>query len=932
MPAPEINVRLTADGVQDVVNAFKRVQQEAKETKEKTALLSETMQQLGELMPVLSIGLAVEKMVELGKSAMESTVNIGRLAEKTGASVGTLSVLAMAAHDAGIEQDALGQSLVRLARSQEQASTGNAKSRQAFQALGISLDDLKKKNPADMLVEVAQHLQANIPDGAQRAAVAMQLFGRGGASIIPLLDEIGQADGFERAKERAQELGLYLSDDFVAQAKQGEEAIREMQDITQGFAMQFMAGFMPQATKAVADFAGSITSKGGGSLKDLGNLAGNVVRGIVNVFLVAGQTIGAVFASIADGAVQTFKTVLAVAEKLDQNDFKGAWNALKGGVSEGLSRQGSIWSGYGSMVKAEYSENPEAPKVKHTGGGTGGSGDGTTQADKDKALREQQKLIDARVAYEDAVANAELQKQKLRDQQAEAEDKSRYDAGLETLTAYYDARAARINAEADAEQSILEKKLANEENAAAQLMGESKDFIDQLIKQGPEAVEAAAGTNTQALAMLQKVAATRAQMDEQEIKRQTELAKNETERHQAEVQANQRALTDRQKLYELEGNTSAAQQLALERELQQTDELLTKLGVAEDERAAILNRARVNATARNQIGALGQSGQDEFSSLQTATAAIQDKANAGLISQVDAEAQIYRLEAQRLPVLQSIVQQMSEAVDNAAAQLLYLQPGTDDYNAQLQVVNNLQRQVDQYTRNVDSLGTSLHNATCFTVELSNRLTTEGTGAVVGFFDAWSQGSKSFSGALADIGKTFEQILTHMIDQMMVYYALMALVGWLAPGSSFYTSLSKSGPFGGLMGHADGGYTGNVATNKVAGIVHGKEFVLNAAATSRWGLPLLQAMNAGTIGSVASSSTYSSLGSMSDGGGDSGPLVELNIDTNGQPAQTSRRTGPNGQSIIDVVIGQVASDIASGGKVGQSIQSTFGVSRKGNIRG
>ena len=38
MPAPEINVRLTADGVQDVVNAFKRVQQEAKETKEKTAL------------------------------------------------------------------------------------------------------------------------------------------------------------------------------------------------------------------------------------------------------------------------------------------------------------------------------------------------------------------------------------------------------------------------------------------------------------------------------------------------------------------------------------------------------------------------------------------------------------------------------------------------------------------------------------------------------------------------------------------------------------------------------------------------------------------------------------------------------------------------------------------------------------------------------
>jgi hypothetical protein len=932
MPASEINVRLTADGVQDVVNAFKRVQQEAKETKEKTALLSETMQQLGELMPVLSIGLAVEKMVELGKSAMESAVNIGRLAEKTGSSVGTLSVLAMAAHDVGIEQDQLGQSLVRLARSQDQASTGNAKAKQAFQALGISMDDVKKKNPADMLVEVAQHLQTNIPDGAQRAAVAMTLFQRGGANIIPLLDEIGQADGFERAKEKAQDLGLYLSDEFVAQAKQGEEAIRDMQDITQGFAMQFMAGFMPQATKAVTDFAGAITTKGGSSLKDLGDIAGNVVRGIVNVFLGAGQLIGAVFESIADGAVQTFKTVIAVAEKLDQNDFKGAWNALKGGVSEGLSRQGAIWTAFGSMVKAEYTENPPTPTAKKTGGGTGGSGDGTTQGDKDKALRERQKLIDARAAYEDTVSNAELQKQKLRDQQAEAEEKARYDAGLETLSAYYDARADRIHAAASAEQAILQTKLDAEENAAAQLMGKSKDFIDQLIQQGPQAVEAAAGTNTQALAMLQKVAATQAQMDEQEIKRQTELQKNETERHQAEVQANQRALTDRQKLYELEGNTSAARQLALEKELQETDELLRKLGVAEDERAAILARAAANATARNQVGALGQSGADEFTSLQAATGAIQDKANAGLISQVDAEAQILRLESERLPVLQGIAKQMQDAVDNAALQLLYLQPGTDDYNAQLQVVNNLERQVDQYTRNVDSLGASLHHATSFTVELSNQLTSQGTGAVVGFFDAWSQGSKSFSSALSDMGKTFEQIITHMIDQMLVYYALMALVGWIAPNSGLYTSLKASGPFSGLTGHAGGGYTGDQPTNRISGVVHGKEFVFNAAATRNWGLPLLQAMNAGTIGSVANGSTYSSLGSMSDGGGESGPLVELNIDTNGQPAQTSRRTGPGGQSIIDVVIGQVASDIAGGGKVGQSIQSTFGVSRKGNIRG
>ena len=42
----------------------------------------------------------------------------------------------------------------------------------------------------------------------------------------------------------------------------------------------------------------------------------------------------------------------------------------------------------------------------------------------------------------------------------------------------------------------------------------------------------------------------------------------------------------------------------------------------------------------------------------------------------------------------------------------------------------------------------------------------------------------------------------------------------------------------------GGFTGNVATNQVAGVVHGQEFVLNAATTRRLGVGNLNALNAG----------------------------------------------------------------------------------------
>jgi tape measure domain-containing protein len=46
------------------------------------------------------------------------------------------------------------------------------------------------------------------------------------------------------------------------------------------------------------------------------------------------------------------------------------------------------------------------------------------------------------------------------------------------------------------------------------------------------------------------------------------------------------------------------------------------------------------------------------------------------------------------------------------------------------------------------------------------------------------------------------------------------------------------------GFSTGGYTGNMGVNDIAGVVHGKEYVLNAAATKRIGVDNLNAMNKG----------------------------------------------------------------------------------------
>lgn len=67
------------------------------------------------------------------------------------------------------------------------------------------------------------------------------------------------------------------------------------------------------------------------------------------------------------------------------------------------------------------------------------------------------------------------------------------------------------------------------------------------------------------------------------------------------------------------------------------------------------------------------------------------------------------------------------------------------------------------------------------------------------------------------------------------------------------------------GFSTGGYTGNMGVNDVAGVVHGKEYVLNAAATKRIGVDNLNAMNKG--GSIGNNNVSVNVAVNADGSSD-----------------------------------------------------------------
>ena len=103
------------------------------------------------------------------------------------------------------------------------------------------------------------------------------------------------------------------------------------------------------------------------------------------------------------------------------------------------------------------------------------------------------------------------------------------------------------------------------------------------------------------------------------------------------------------------------------------------------------------------------------------------------------------------------------------------------------------------------------------------------------------------------------------------------------------------------GFRKGGYTGNMGVDDVAGVVHGKEYVFDAAATSRIGINNLESLRSG--GGI--SPDFTSSGS-SSGGGRSGGIVNQTINVQGtvdrQTANQIARRSAQKQSIAEARLG------------------------------
>jgi hypothetical protein len=217
-----------------------------------------TMGGFAKQMAAVAGGIQLQKAVEglaksfisLATGAIKTGDELFKASQRLGVPVEKLSVLTYAADLADVSFEQLSKSFVILAKNMNAAATGQiTPATAALQALGFNLQEFGKLAPEEAFKRIADQF-ASMQDGATKTAIAVALFGRAGAQMIPLLNQ--GAAGFSQMTAEAQTFGQVMSTQAAKAAEGFNDNMKRLGSIVGGVAIQVTSIFLPALEKISA--------------------------------------------------------------------------------------------------------------------------------------------------------------------------------------------------------------------------------------------------------------------------------------------------------------------------------------------------------------------------------------------------------------------------------------------------------------------------------------------------------------------------------------------------------------------------------------------------------------------------------------------------------------------------------------------------------
>jgi hypothetical protein len=784
---PDVRVRLSAEGVQEVVNAFKRIQTEAEKSSKGAGramnFLSDQAAALGRLLPTLSFAAVAAGATVLTRRALENADALGKLEQKTGLTVETLSTFSFAARTADLDQEQLRTTLIKFTKATDDYDQGLRNARDAVEQLFGSSKALEGLDQDTRLLKVVDAL-GKLEPGAKRTGLAIEFFGRQGAELLPLIDDLADG-GFENLRQKAEKLGLVVNRDLADASRSAKDALTNIGSTVEGVATQFAAGFAP----AIADVANALveaaTGDGFNAFRMLGDFAGKVLKGIIVLITAVGAGIVKIIGRTVSLIVNAGRLVANVL----QGNIRQGWEAFKNGiVADADNLDKSIDERVTRIFQALSGQNREQEAQLRRARGA-------RKREISADLQDRERNAKAERALQEQLLENELNLLKANLKAQTAEEKRRFEEGLIGLQEFFANRRSIIEQEAQKEIEVLEKRL---------------QF---------ESTRPLAKTETEA----------DRQKNIAEIQNQIAIRRIELEEQLADLAAEERKATrDLQKeqtafevkLAELQGNRFAAARAALDEESRKLDEILRKQGVADAERARRVQEFRAAGEAQINFDEILAQGRQALAQLEADRRDIELQVQQGILFQFQGEQQIVALEQERLPLLRQIAQQLL-----AAAEAI----GDPEKITQAR----------EFAQSIEAMSLSSNRAAKEMAQFKAAVDQSLTSNLQNFFAQGIENAESFADAMRQLALSVVDSLRQIAAQMLANLAIQKLLGAFG-GFGLFSQ-------GGVVKAAGGGLIrgpGTGTSDSIPARLSDHEFVVRAAVVRQPGvLELLEELNA-----------------------------------------------------------------------------------------
>lgn len=442
---------------------------------------------------VITLGTAVAVgLTALVKSSLDAADQLNKLSQSSGVSVEKLSALKFAAQQSGVDIDALATGLKKLNVNLSEAA-GNAKSAGAiaFKAMGISVKDASGqiKSADQILGEIADKF-AGFRDGANKTAIAVQLFGKAGADLIPLLNS-GSA-GLAKFSDQAQKAGLIISGETAKSAEEFNDKLALLKEtLFTGLGNRIAEQLLPTLNDLSDSFLNDADSVS--ALDDAARVAATGLKFLLD----AGLSVGHFFQQLGE---QLGAAGAAIVQVL-QGNFKEAADIIKARNADGLAadqkfqaRLSDIWREGGDDVLKEIKVTATRIKAEAPNLAAGKEIADAAQKSIDKLKDLNQQLITQVATFglsEDAIIKYRLTLGDLSEEVAKAgkEGKALAASIQEQATKLQDlADTKAIVAALSDVNSQIEQLRGNLAGAATQDFDkQNAELVKQLTRQGNEA-------------------------------------------------------------------------------------------------------------------------------------------------------------------------------------------------------------------------------------------------------------------------------------------------------------------------------------------------------------------------------------------------------------------------------------------------------------